>query len=373
MLKSSQINHYALILCGGSGPRLWPLSRASHPKQFLSIFSSDSLLQETIKRAQKVVPKNHVFIITNKRYTAQIQQQTQKLIPDKNIISEPLKKNTAMAILYALAKIESLDPKPFVLTSFPADHYIEKIPRFQKDIKKMAQIALSYDKILTLGIKPDSPNPAYGYIITKKTQRNFQTVTRFVEKPSVQKAQILIKNSAFWNSGIYTFSSETILSEFSHYQKNYYALYQQLLDHINSPEKITKIYQLSESLAIDTAISEKSAKMALIPATFIWSDIGQWHSIYQKLPLDKDKNTKLSLNTSFLSVNSKNCLVSSTKNKLIGLVDVDNLAIIDTPDGLLICQNDPDSTYKVRDLIAKMVSSKKTENYFLKTKEENEH
>jgi len=369
---SSKINHYAIILCGGTGPRLWPQSRASHPKQFLSIFSPDSLLQETIKRAQKVVPKNHVFIVTNQRYATQIEAQTKKLIPSKNIISEPLKKNTALAILLAVAKIESLDPKPFILTSFPADHHIEKLPRFISDIKKMAKIALEHGKIVTLGIKPTSPNPAYGYITTKKTQSNFHVVKSFVEKPSVPDAQKLIKGSAYWNSGIYTFSSETILSEFAHYQKNYYALYQQLFDNITSESKIKRIYQLSESLAIDKAISEKSQKMALIPASFSWSDIGQWQSVHLKLPKDKDKNSQLGKDTTFIPINSKNCLVSSTKNKIIGLVDVQNLAIIDTPDGLLICQNDADSAYKVRDLIAKMVQSKKTENYFLKTQSENE-
>jgi len=366
-LESKKINHYAVILCGGTGPRLWPLSRASHPKQFLNLFSPQSLLQETVIRAQKIVPSKNIFVVTNEKYLPQISLQLKKFVPSQNIIPEPQKKNTSMAILLALAHIESVDPSPFVVTTFPADHYIQKIPRFIKDIKKSSQIAINNHQIVLLGIKPTFPNPAYGYILSKKTQANFYHITKFVEKPTPPVAKKLISQNAYWNSGIYTFTSETILSEFAKHQKTYYQLYQKLLDDPTKETLVNKIYQLSPSLAIDTAISEKSNKMAVIPVSFDWSDIGQWNTIYQKVTKDKNKNSTLSTNTQFVSIDSSNCLINGQKNKLIGLVDVSNMAIIDTPDALLICNLSTDASYKMRDLIGEIVKDKKTADYFLKT------
>lgn len=370
-LESKKLNHYAVILCGGTGPRLWPLSRASHPKQFLNLFSPQSLLQETVHRAQKIVPSKNIFVVTNNRYLPQISLQLKKIIPSQNIISEPQKKNTSMAILLAVARIESIDPSPFVVTSFPSDHYIQKIPKFIKDIKKSAQIAINNHQIVLLGAKPTFPNPAYGYILSKKTQANFHHITKFVEKPTPPIAKKLISQNAFWNSGIYTFTSETILSEFAKYQKTYYQLYQKLLDNPTNQTLVNKIYQLSPSLAIDTAISEKSEKMAVIPINFDWSDIGQWNTIHQKSSKDKNKNATLLSNTKFVSIDSTNCLIHGQKDKLIGLVDINNLAVIDTPDALLICNLSTDASYKMRDLIGEIVKDKKTADYFLKTYDPN--
>lgn len=367
ILESKKLNHYAVILCGGTGPRLWPLSRASNPKQFLNLFSPQSLLQETVNRAKKIVPSKNIYVVTNIRYLPQINQQLKNIIPLQNIISEPQKKNTAMAILLAVAHIESLDPSPFVITTFPSDHYIQKIPRFTKEINKSVQIAINNQKIVLLGAKPTFPNPAYGYILAQKTQTNFYHVTKFIEKPTPLIAKKLITQNAFWNSGIYTFSSETILSEFAKYQKTYYQLYQKLLDDPKKQSLVNKIYQLSPSLAIDTAISEKSNKMAVIPISFDWSDIGQWNTIYQKAAKDKNKNTTLLSDTDYTSVDSTNCLIYGQKNKLVGLVDVNNLAIIDTPDALLVCNLSTDASYKMRDLIGEIVKNKKTADYFLKT------
>jgi mannose-1-phosphate guanylyltransferase len=358
-------NHFIVILCGGTGPRLWPLSRANQPKQFLQILSSKTLLEQTLYRAKKTVPSKNIFIISNQRYQNQIEKLLQKQIPQSNFIYEPSKKNTATAILLAISHIQSINQNA-VITTTPADHFIPKALAFKKTILKAAALASGHHQILTIGIKPTFPNTSYGYIIPQVKNQNFSHVNLFIEKPDKDTAQNLIKKGAFWNSGIYTFTAKDMLSEFEKLQPEYFSLYQKLLVNISTPKKIASVYDKSPDLPIDKAISEKSDKMSVIPAKFDWSDVGEWRAIKSKLAQDKDGHSAFNSQTEYLSYNSKNCLVSGNKGKLISLVGVENLAIIDTPDGLLICSLE--QSQHVRDLVTLMVKNKKYKNYFLHQK-----
>lgn len=361
-MVETTINHYIFILCGGTGPRLWPLSRKQNPKQFLSFFGKDSLLEQTIQRAGKVVDSKNIFIVSNDNYLQKIIKIAQKFSISKNIITEPEKKNTALAILYATTKIKQFDPEA-IITTLPSDHYIKNINKFKNDLIKARNIANDYRKIVTIGIKPTSPNPAYGYIKPKNLVDNYYPVESFIEKPSTEIASKLIENNSCWNSGIYTFSVDTLINEFKELQPEYYSIYEKLEQNLNQPQKIKNIYQQAPELAIDRAISEKSTKMAMIPASFDWSDVGEWGAIFTALSKGNDKNISLNSKTQILSTNSNNCLVSGTDKKLIGLVGVKNLAIIDTDDALLVC--DLDSSFNVRDLVSLMVKHKKYKIYFL--------
>lgn len=354
-------NHYAVILCGGTGPRLWPLSRVDHPKQFLKLFSENSILKETFLRLKRTVPSENIYVISNQKYASLISQDLKSLVKNENIISEPEKKNTAMAILYTCAVIYQQNPEA-VITSFPSDHFISHLTNFDKDIKKATKLAKS-DSIVTIGIKPNSPSTSFGYIVLDSKDK--EKVSTFIEKPNLVEAQKLItKNNSFWNSGIYTFKIDTLISEFQHYSPAYLPLYRKLLENLNRPQIIKKIYSLSPSLPIDTAISEKSQKMKMIPASFTWNDIGEWKSIYQELPKTKNNFAFLSKDQKVVEINSKNCLISESTQKLVGLVDVENLAIIDTPDALLICNIVADGSFRVRDLVGKIVSQPKIKHYF---------
>lgn len=358
-MPKSNNSHYALILCGGTGPRLWPLSRVDRPKQFLNLFSENSLLKETFLRAKRIIPSENIFVITNQKYKNLIKKNLGSLVEDNNIICEPQKKNTAMAILYAASVISKKDPNA-TITSFPSDHFISQLTKFDSDIKKSFDLA-QLKQIITFGIKPNSPSPSFGYIKTNKDHK----VLEFIEKPKVALAQKLIQDkNIYWNSGIYTFRIDTLLSEFNLHAKAYIPLYNKLLENGHHSKIVQKIYSLSPSLAIDTAISEKSKNMFTIPATFNWNDIGEWKSIYQELPKDSNHNATLEKNIKYLEVNSKNCLISSDSQKLIGLVDVNNLAIIDTPDALLICNINSDGSYKVKDLVTKIVQNLKFKHFF---------
>jgi len=359
MVKKIKNSHYIVILCGGTGPRLWPLSRVDKPKQFLSLFSENSLVKETFLRAKRIVPPQNIYLVTNIKYEKQIRDNLKGLLQPQNLLAEPQKKNTAMALLYASAVISQKDGEA-TITSFPSDHFISQLVNFDKDIKKSYSLAQN-KAIITFGIKPNSPTSSFGYmLINSKNQ-----VNKFIEKPAPPEAQKLIKkNNCFWNSGIYTFRIDTLLSEFNLYAKDYLPLYNKLLDNLDHPKVIQKIYSLAPSLPIDTAISEKSKKLLLIPASFNWNDVGEWKSIFKELPKKDNNLALLSKNQKFVEVNSKNCLLASDSSKIIGLVDVENLAVIDTPDALLICNLNHDGSFHVRDLVTKIVGNPKLKHYF---------
>ena len=358
MVKKTS-SHYIVILCGGTGPRLWPLSRVDHPKQFLNIFSENSLLKETFLRAKRIVPSQNIYIVTNNKYLSLIKQNLKGLVEPQNILSEPQKKNTAMAILYACAVICNKDASA-IITTFPSDHFISLLRNFDHDIKESFRLAQK-NSIITFGIKPNSPSSSFGYIQTNSQNK----VIQFIEKPNVALAQKLIqKNNCYWNSGIYTFKIDTLINEFKLYSKEYIPLFNKLSESYQHPRVVQKIYSLSPSLAIDVAVSEKSKNILLIPSTFNWNDIGEWKSIYQELPKTSNNIATLPKNVKFLEVNSKNCLISADSKKMIGLVDVSNLAIVDTPDALLICNISHDGSFHVRDLVTKIVQNLKFKHYF---------
>lgn len=353
-------SHYIVILCGGTGPRLWPLSRVNKPKQFLKLFSNNSLLKDTFLRAQKIVPKKNIFIISNQKYLSLIKEDLKKLVLPQNIISEPEKKNTALAILYASAYIQKINPEA-IITTMPSDHFIGQVNNFKKDIQQAQKIA-NNDYIVTLGIRPNNPSTSFGYILANS--KNY--VLKFTEKPNLSEARKLIsKENCFWNSGLYTFKINTLINEFKLHSPQYLPLYNKLTENINHSKIIQKIYSLAPSLAIDTAISEKSKKLYLIPVSFSWNDVGEWKSIYQQSAKDNNQIALLNKNTNYVEINSQNCLLSSDKkDKLVGLVDINNLAVIDTDDALLICNLNSDASYRVRDLVTKIVQNKKIKHYF---------
>jgi len=238
-------NHFIVILCGGTGPRLWPLSSANQPKQFLQILSPKTLLEQTIYRAKKIVPTKNVFIVSNNRYKTKIENIVKHQIPQDNFIYEPSKKNTTTAILLAISHIQKINPQA-IITTTPSDHFIPKINPFKKTLKTAAALACGHHHILTIGIKPSFPNTSYGYIVPQVKNKNFSRVNLFIEKPDKETAQNLIKKGAFWNSGIYTFTINDMISEFEKLQPEYFSIYQQFLSSdLNNPNRIISIYKKS--------------------------------------------------------------------------------------------------------------------------------
>jgi len=354
--------HYFVILCGGTGPRLWPLSKANHPKQFLNLFGKKTLLEQTIDRAKKVCPSKNIFIVSNQKYKEKLEEILKKQIPQQNFIYEPAKRNTAMAIILTLSHIYQLDPNAIVTTS-AADQYVQKTLKFKKTINKASTLAQKHNSIVTVGIKPTWPNPSFGYIVPQQKNNNYANVSFFIEKPDTDTAEKLIKKGSFWNSDIHTFNINTMLEEFKKIQPEYFEFFEKLITNPGAKE-IENIYSKSPNSNINHVISEKSKSMLVIPAEFDWSDVGEWKPIYAKTEKDNNGIALLNKEVDHLEFDSKNCLISAPKNKMVGLVGVNNLAIIDTPDSLLICNLDQSAN--VRDIVSQIVKKKKFKKYFLK-------
>ena len=332
---TNNIDQIFVILCGGTGPRLWPLSTTSHPKQFLPILSPDSLLLQTINRLLTITDKKNIYIVTSDRNINLIHQNTKDVLPKENIFIEPDKKNTALAIYFTLSKFLNLNPET-VVSFLPSDHFISPLNKFKNDLQKTAKIAQKNSSIVTIGIHPSFPNTSYGYILKSK---------KFIEKPDKIHALKYIINGALWNSGIYTATIKTYLSE---YKK-----------HFPNPD-----YKKSKPISFDYAISQKSKNIDCLKASFDWSDVGEWGAIFKKSKTDHDHIAIVNPQTNYVSQNSHHCLVSSeNKDKLIGLVGINNLAIIDTPKALLI--SSLDSSHHVRDLVIKITSNQKIKNFFV--------
>jgi mannose-1-phosphate guanylyltransferase len=351
-------NHYIVILCGGTGPRLWPLSRTDNPKQFLTVIGNSSLLNQTISRCQKIVPLKNIFLVTNQKYLSKIKHHISPKFLSQNILGEPEKKNTAMAIIYAATFIQKIDPQAIV-SVLPSDHFVKKSVEFKKTLNTAVSLAKKHQKIVLLGSSPTFANPSYGYIHPGPDS----SVLGFVEKPNPPLIEKLIKNGYLWNLGIYTFSPSTLFSQLAKHQPLYFSLHQKLLSSPLTQNTLKKIYHLSPSLAIDHALSEKSKELLVLPITFVWSDVGEWKTIYRQLTPDSDGFAKINNQTNFVQFDSKNCLLFGSPKKLIGLVGVENLAIIDTPDALLVCQIQ--KSFHVRDLITKIVNSEKLKHFFV--------
>lgn len=354
--KQSASKHIVVILSGGSGPRLWPLSTLSNPKQFLKINSQQSLLNQTINRVSKICPTKYIYIVTNYKYKKIIVNHLPKNFPNQNIIFEPAKKNTLMAMLYSGLLIDKIYPNP-ILTFLPSDQLIKNRHHFINQIKTGAKTATQTNKLVIYGLTPKYDNPSFGYAITSPvTKQKYLKVDKFVEKPDLALIKKISKpHATFWNSGIYTFRLNSLLAQISQHQPQY---------SINlTLTKPIQAYKKCPNLSIDVAISQKTDQLLAIPAKFSMIDIGQWASIFDILPKNKQAIAKLNKQDTFVSVESNHCLVSGQTGKLIGLVGVDNLAIIDTPQATLICRLD--KSLHVRDLVGKIVRQKKIRHHFI--------
>lgn len=337
----------SIVLAGGSGTRLFPLSRKNLPKQFLSFGYGESLLQKTIKRNIKIVKnEKEVIIITNNDYQFHVKNQLKELsIKDINIILEPISRNTAPAIAlatkYILDKLNSNEDE--VLFISPSDHIIYPIEKFVDYVRKAEELAKD-GYIVTFGINPSKPETGYGYIeadLNTTLKNDAYKVKRFHEKPSLELAQkYLLSGNFFWNSGMFVFSIKTFLEELEKYSPEIYNL-------INSRTFEEVIMDFSEmpDISIDYVIMEKTSKSVVIPLDIVWSDVGSWDSIYEVLDKDENNNVKVG---NVIDIDTKNSLIFSSE-RLVTSIGIDNIIVVETPDTILVTKKGEGQ--KVKDLV----------------------
>lgn len=340
-----------IILAGGGGTRLFPLSRDCYPKQFLHVIDNKSLLAQTIERFLGLVEAKDIIIVTNERYIFHVQAELKTInAQEAHIITEPMGKNTAPAIALAQSYCQDVlqcDDDEILFVS-PSDHLIKPIDVFQDLIRNAQDVAK--DNIVTLGIKPTKPEIGYGYIEAEKNNNLAKKVISFKEKPDLVTAkEYIASGNYYWNGGMFMFSIATMQAELIKYMPAIIDITQ------NGYQYIVDNFADMPDISIDYAVAEKSKKMMMIPMENIyWNDIGSFDAIAEVLS-DKDKNV---FKGDILAENCTDTMIIGD-NRLIAGIDLENLMIIDTPDALLVAKKG--ESQKVKNIVNKLKQNKRKE------------
>ncbi|MDC0101043.1 mannose-1-phosphate guanylyltransferase/mannose-6-phosphate isomerase [Alphaproteobacteria bacterium] len=334
----------AIIMAGGSGTRLWPLSRANHPKQFLALHGEDTMLQSTFKRLEGLNIQSSVTVCNDEHrfFVAEQLRQIDKL---GSIILEPIGKNTAPAIaVAALASQEDEDP---ILLVLPADHVIQDEEMFRKTVLGAIPMARS-GHLVTFGIEPHEPNTGYGYIKKGKPKEVGFMVDSFVEKPSIELATEFVKSEDYlWNSGMFLFTASRFLEELKKHRPDIYDSCQLSLKDISKDNDFIRInkeaFENCPSVSIDYAVMEKTDDAVVVAMDVGWSDIGSWSSLWDISKKDSRGNAKYGDVIAYESNNS----YMRTDEKLIAAIGVDDLVIVSTKDVVFVAHKDRVQDVKV--------------------------
>lgn len=334
-----------IILAGGSGTRLWPLSRNRYPKQFIKLQSDrPSLFQDTIKRSLLLAGLEDIYVVTNEKYKFLVMGAIEELgyeYNEANILVEPEAKNTLPAIYAGVHEIAKKGSDSVVV--FPSDHMILKGQEFADIIRESEE--LTKDFIITFGIKPDSPNTGYGYIAPGTEKLNGYEVKEFKEKPEYEVAVTYVNHGYYWNAGIFMFNTEFFIDEVKQHAENIYNAFE-------TSNSIKEAFsKIDEKISIDYGIMEKSKNVAVAPVDIGWNDLGSFDAIYDVF--NKDENNNM-VDADNIVIDSKNNYIYSEKGKLVSTVGVNDLIIVDNRDALLICKKD--QSQKVKAVVSELKS-----------------
>jgi mannose-1-phosphate guanylyltransferase len=341
----SYLDHtYAVILAGGGGTRLWPKSRNETPKQFLKILGDETMIQVTASRITEIVPWERIIVVTNELYKNEVYKQLPK-IPKENVIAEPQKRDTALAMLVGALFAKSKDPNA-VIINLASDHVVPNQQEFITVMKFAAKTAKENEYLVAVGISPKRPSTGFGYIkIGQDLEKSHVRlplfrVNSFTEKPNEATARGFISTGKYyWNANMYVWSATVLEQAFKKYVPKTYALTQELssLEVKSFHNSLEGIYDKAESISIDYAVSEKADNLVLIPGDFGWDDVGDWEVVYNLEKRDSNGNVILQKDTSknIIAIDSRNNLIHAN-GRLVSLVGVNDMVVIDTDEILMI-------------------------------------
>ena len=357
------MNHtYAVIMAGGGGTRLWPISRKKHPKHVLPLLGERTLFQSTLDRLEGFVPPERVYVVTTAEQEQELKTQAPQL-PMVNFLIEPMPRGTASVVGLAAAVLAKRDPEGVMLV-LPADHFIRNRDLFHLVMRVAVQVARK-DYLVTLGITPTFPATGYGYIqrdavLPEKFDYPVYQVLHFIEKPDEAKARIMLADGDHsWNSGMFIWRADCILDEFSRQMPDLKAALDRIGAAWGTSEQeavLTSTWPRLKPETIDYGIMENAANVAVLPAAGLeWSDVGSWDSLFDVLLPDEDGNVVV--NSEYIPLETHNSLVYSSGKKLIVTIGVDDLIVIDSGDALLVCHRD--QAQQVRQVIANLKKSQR--------------
>jgi mannose-1-phosphate guanylyltransferase/mannose-6-phosphate isomerase len=320
------MNTYFIILCGGSGKRLWPISQKNRPKQLVPFIQNRSLLEDTIDRIELIAhDKNNIGIITTKEQSNLISHNIKNKIGF--MYEEPIGRNTGPAILYSALEMGKKDPNS-VIAILPADAFIPDKKRFCSYLPKAIDYAFRNDKIVTLGLIPTYPATGYGYIQAKSCTQEISPVKKFHEKPNKKQAlEYVDQGDMFWNLCMFIGKTHKFISEYKKHVP-------EMFDRVHEYFTTGKNYNRAPNISIDYAIMEKSEDIAVIPADFEWSDVGNLDTFLSIQQKHEKERTKI------INIDSKNNIAKTTSKKIVTFVGVNNLCVIEEDNTLVIAKRD---------------------------------
>jgi len=376
---------HAVILAGGSGSRLWPLSRQHLPKQFLSLDGDASLLQTTINRLSPVIEAKNVLIVTQEAHAKG--EAYHALLPYQTLF-EPVARNTAPAIALAAARLMADGADP-IMVVLPADHIIKDEVRFREHLN-IAIAAAESGKLITFGIRPTRPDTGFGYVKVKNrteeqglsektagdstqssvlgTQSSIYEVDRFTEKPDAVTAERFLKEGDYyWNSGMFVWRASVILAEIRQHLPAVDKVIQAIIAESRSPgefqqatfqQAVEKHFSAMPSISIDYGVLEKSSRVSLVPCDIGWNDVGSWQAVHEIAAKDENGNA---LQGNVIALDCKNSLIRAEK-RLVAAIGVEDLCVIETADAILISKSD--QTQRVREVVDVLHQRGSTEHVY---------
>lgn len=341
---------YAVIMAGGTGTRLWPLSRQDRPKQAIPLMEDITMFQSTVNRLRALFPPERILVVANRRHAEILSEQVPS-IPKSNFIIEPEARGTAACIGLVSAHMEKISPET-VMVVLTADHHIANPVRFREVLAKAISVA-ERGGLLTLGIVPDHASTAYGYIkrgqLIDSSDPRVYRVEKFIEKPGKAAAESMIQEGDYsWNSGMFAWKVDIIMDEFRRQMPTLYKHIKIIGESIDTPrykDSLSTNWGLIPRQTIDYGVMEGATDVQVIPAEFGWKDIGSWSALREALNKDENGNV---FRGEHVSIETNGSLIFGNK-RLIATIGVKNMIIVDTEDALLVCTLEMDQS--VRELV----------------------
>jgi len=334
---------HAVIMAGGRGTRFWPRSREKKPKHLLDIVSHRTIIQETVDRIRPLIKPKNILIVTGRKHARELMKQLTE-IPEKNIIIEPVGRNTAACIGLAALHIQK-KAKDDVMVVLPSDHAIGNADQYRAVISAAARAAEKENALVTIGIRPTGPHTGFGYLeggdsLGKVAGEEILRVRSIREKPDAAQAQVFVQSGKFfWNSGMFIWKASAILKEIERFLPDLYAglmTIRPALGTTSEAKTVKRIYERLASISIDYGVMEKARNVFVLPSEFGWSDVGSWDALWDISAKDARGNARTGEGLAILE-DTDNSLVCSP-GKIVALVGVKDIIVVETKDAILICK-----------------------------------